>query len=239
MSTRLKKKLGYGFIGTPEHPLSEIVNHNKASEMQDAWGRGMWEDIRHYKNMWVEANPDKILFSSAYYTEAIAPDAKPPHGYNLLTYEVNGGGPGTLENDVIMITPPYEVTNWYRMSDDIDHAELSIKGEYDMRDEAHYIKEGFYPYSSTFIDVETFKRITNQDVFIFERERAAYEKGEKNIYDIEELAQRLGYETAEQARARIARMPAADAIMIAQHFEIFNNPDDAYRMKSIYYKYWS
>lgn len=144
---------------------------------------------------------------------------------------------------VLCITPLTQ-PEWHRYDNTLDYEEETMKRRKN-GNACNYVKmsiNGFYPYSSSFIDDRTGNRIASSEGLEFFRcmyWTNLFDGDEARERGLEYFSKRIGFTSVEEAKQHFA--PAIPFSIIAQciYGKLFKDPNTIWKLRPMMYVYWS
>lgn len=245
MGTRIHKRLGYGYVTGPGDDRSVTDMLNPASFLLNesnfpfASREEAIADFIAFAERWEKEHEDRrpLLMDAAMLkmTEDPQQRARDFDLHYLVSASDNDEDDSPQGKDIFVLTPVGMRKEWYRYDDIIDYIEdMSIAQNYDLTDSIHVLDGGIWPHSGTYIRLDTCERV-GPHIMDWIRAR----NDEKARYaSMDQLAQWAGFKDHEEAERLVRAKPSDDAVVLALWAEVFKDPEDAYRMQSLLYKYW-
>lgn len=241
MGTRIRKRLGYGYV-TPvdaEVTTTDMLNldsflfKEEASPFKNK--EEATEDYLAFAQQWSKDHADTHPFLMDPLMMKQAADEGKPGILDLFGAVGRSDDEFSSNHDVFILTPFGMLKEWYRFDDMIDYIEdMNFAQNYSLEEDVRVLPDGIWPHSGTYIRLDTGERVNNQ---IMDWIRGRNNK-DSRWTSMDRLAQLGGFESDDEAQRLVAAKPSDDAIVLALWAQVFKNPEDAYRMKSIYYKCW-
>lgn len=243
MGTRLHKRLGYGYAnpqGSSDadavinlvNPKSFLLNEDRLpfESMQEAW-----EDYVVFADAWSKERKDRsILLDPWFLRDRIKNAQRVP----FVQEVVHRAYKEYATNDVIMVTPVGLLDTWSRFDNIIDYVEeQNIGRKTDLVDEVHTFQNGIYPFQASYLRTDTMETLSN-DIMFWIRACNNDERPD-SLSDLNDMAQLGGFDSHEHALGLVIPKPPADAVVMALWGKLFLHEEDAYKMRPVYYKYWS
>lgn len=242
MGIRVTKVLGYGLTDVKTRKWniadgrinrkSPLLDYDSDATLDDYldWLKAEYptdeKKMEHFSmDMWLFRERERDDFDWFKETGAFDPRSLVHHGIEYM------------EKNVLLIRP-LSCKNWRRYDDPIDYVEEAEKFKDDPNGTVNWYKEipgGIFPFSGSFMNARTGERVQD-GITLY---RVLTWEGWDKIYDLEDLAPKMGFEDGDDARANLVPIVPDGIRDLVKWGKLFTNDDVWKQLRPMIYTYWS